>query len=155
MNRNTTLEDITRESHERYIAMHTRDKYGNQPRRPLHNEHDWWQNVLIPPVAKALGELSEMHVTVRGPFGLGARVGITLSKDVDEKQVVGFVQLCPLDLGIGKLCWVNLDIYTGKYQRGTIGEYNGFNHPKVALPETIGELLDIAMSPYKKKANNE
>ncbi|MCK4518430.1 hypothetical protein KAT92_06640 [Candidatus Babeliales bacterium] len=145
MNRDTKLEEITRDSRKRYVAIHEKD-----PRKRIHvntYEETWWINVLLPPITEALSVLSGEPVYTCGPHGLGAKVSVSIGGDKEAwpPNSKGYLVLCPLDLSAGEMQMVNFDINTGEYAPGTIGSLNGLNNPNEPLPETIGELLDIAL----------
>ncbi len=91
---------------------------------------------------------------ILGPFGMGNQWSIHFFRDgvslKDRYQVPDSVRGITFEpswksgaMWNAKLRLVDYTVNTEQYRPGTLAEANGGNHPKIDLPETIKELVDV------------
>ena len=108
---------------------------------------NWIDNVIYP-LAKRLSVLSGKASRVCGPFGIGARVMLTLHNENDPDDYCEWTDREDLTVeprfndGALELWYV-----TGEtrdlYPKGSIGEINGFNSVLRKLPDDESEILKL------------
>ncbi len=99
-----------------------------------------WIDFLVKPLAEALAKrFKDRELELLGPFGMGSKVPVWLRKKGTQgvEDILGF-EVCPGDLDKAELRVVDTATDTGRYQPGTIGEMNGFNHPEETVPPSAG-----------------
>lgn len=96
---------------------------------------DWIRKALV----EALSEVFEgrhVEIEVSGPMGLGSHISVAampLVRGIHTrpwKHVMLSFSVNPVSLAV-----VDYGKDTGEYEKGTIGEINGFNHPKIYPPK--------------------
>ena len=120
--------------------------------KTLDKERLFWIEDLVKPIGELLLKEKEFEgctMQIYGPFGIGAETSIFFSKD--DKTIIGHLSFEPGDLDVGELRLRNTRVNTHEYKDGTIAELNGMNHPLMAMPNTIRELVKVAMSPEAKQ----
>ena len=109
-----------------------------------------WITIIAAALTDKISEhYPQNEVEMLGPFGLGAKVHISVFVDkeaalrdkYDDGNYIGGITITPGDLDKGELRLVDTFTNTGGYQPGTIGALNGFNHPEMDMPETFEELI--------------
>ncbi len=119
-----------------------------------------WINETINPIAEAMLEhLPGRYYEILGPFGLGARVSIHFYKEGItedtpwEERFTGdnclSITFEPCDLTSGDIRLVDEKTDTGKFARNTLGEVNGFNHPRMPMPRSTQGLISFLMKQNK------
>ncbi len=119
-----------------------------------------WVETIVWPIAREMALLlPEWEADVSGPFGIGARVGITFwRKGIDKKDKYALgnsmsLTLEPIDLWGDRetLRVVDYKTNTGSFEKGTIWQINGLNHPTLPMPDTIQGLIDFMKSQYNEE----
>lgn len=107
-------------------AVRRRELY--QKGGPFAPEPGPWKDLAIRPLMRALRRHMGCPITFRGPFGLKCRFYL-------EARGHGSIELVWMGpaLGIGKTDYAK---NTREYRPGTIGFWNGLNHPDLPLPST-------------------
>jgi len=104
-----------------------------------------WIDTIIKAVADDLILLLPgRYYEILGPFGLGARTSIHFYKN-EVKGISGMdkftngnclsITFLPTSLDSGTIKVEDSATDTGEYNRGTLGELNGFNHPSIDIPD--------------------
>jgi len=109
-----------------------------------------WIRMLINPLAEEIQRHFPGSVLrLSGPLGIGAQVQIALYKEGTESDrippssaLIGYIVVEPGVLSTGEVYVRDLKADTSEYSPGTIGEMNGFNHPRCPLPDTVEELIE-------------
>jgi len=116
--------------------------------RPSTPKH--WKNWLVPELAKAvLAEKPEWdRFETSGPCGICSRMIITFHKGDEE---VFWLMVNDPDLETGELHVTDYGVDTGEYAKGTIGEVNGMNHPRILIDPAwpVEKLLSYGHVPEK------
>ncbi len=99
-----------------------------------------WTEGVVRPLAEAVGWHLGVPVEFRGPFGLKSRFYLAA-------EGIGAIELVWMgpDAGIGRTDYAK---DTGEYRAGSIGFWNGLNHPDALLPETmtVAELAQLLLA---------
>jgi hypothetical protein len=139
MNRNassaTTLAHFLA-PYRRAIALRNKHQRGG----PFAPEAPPWTEGVIRPLAEAVGRHLGVPVEFRGPFGLKSRFYL-------GAEGIGAMELVWMgpEAGIGRTDYAK---DTGEYRAGSIGFWNGLNHPDTLLPETmtVAELAQLLLA---------
>ena len=115
-------------------------------------------NYIKPLAEEIIKHFPGRYYETLGPFGLGCEVGLHLYKNgvTRENMFDGdnciSVDFKPIkDDGEADLVLVNNLVDSKRFAPGTIGEVNGMNHPEVAMPKTIKELVKFIKDQNKEK----
>lgn len=107
---------------------------------------DWHKN-LLHPLAKVLTPLLNCDTyEIYGPFGLRAESSIYFKKNGSTAKSCDYS--LHITLHYDAPLHLRYDTYKRNtlYQRGSLGELNGYNKIKAPLPESIEELVKIIKS---------
>lgn len=110
------------------------------------NMGDWHIN-LLDPLAKVLTPLLNCDTyEIYGPFGLRAESSIYFKKNGSTAKSCDYS--LHITLHYEEPLHLRYDTYKRNtlYQRGSLGELNGYNKIEAPLPETINELVSIIKS---------
>lgn len=130
--------DARRVRLERLIRAH------NRSLRKLEKNCPMWVNDIFIPVCNAISKELGAPYEIYGPFGLGCETTAYFSADPGsfEKEFYGLTVVPTGELGKTRLLY-----YTGEkkgtYQKGSIGELNGFNNVTALLPDSLEEIMEI------------
>lgn len=122
------------------------------------------RGVVLKPLAKAICErMNIKYYEFYGPFGLNAEISIyfsnysekeSRSKKMGINQEIDIVHVTTyslLELEIredGIYYWDGVT-QTNKYEQGSIGYYNNFNHVKKPLPNDLEDIIKVLR--YKER----
>lgn len=111
--------------HERLKAKY--DKLGQKLKYP-----HWIENYLTPIAEELVKHFPGSHFEISGPFGLDCETSISI--DGPDKVLLAFLQFVPGDLDKGEIALRDYKVDTAAFGKGTIGEVNGRNHPRITIP---------------------
>lgn len=101
---------------------------------------------LIDALAEKLSKHYELDYKIYGPFGLECETSIYLFKNpkvsICEQDTIS-ITLRPF--GDGENDWImyQTDEKLNRYERGTIGEMNGYNDVYAPLPKDLSEIIKL------------
>lgn len=78
-----------------------------------------------------------------GPFGIAAETAIHVYSEKTDEIVASLNFRSKVPSALFALTLVDYGRSTQDYPAGSLGAFNGLNHPTVPIPETIGELVDM------------
>lgn len=134
--------EIKCENYERKIQECERKiEYYKKQRKKL----KWvsWVDVIVGGFAKEICDRFDLHYDIYGPFGMSCRTSVYFCKkekfNICEDQVIK-ITIVPQNLVSGLLCYETGET-TNEYQKGSIGEMNGYNNVIAELPNDINEII--------------
>lgn len=104
-----------------------------------------WVTVILGGLAEALAPQFPGYVlSARGPFGLACRACLFVHRaDAPDTASVGALVFEPGDLAVGEIRLVDTTSTTGTYAPGTLGAFNGLNHPTGPVPDALEEIAAL------------
>lgn len=114
-------------------------------RRSL-EEKSSWVTQIVTPLAEKLAEHFGLFYEIYGPFGLGARTSIYLRADMTKSIVEADtwgITLSPSFQDGRPVLYYETGEKTNDYQRGSIGELNGWNNRLAPLPDSVEEIAEL------------
>ena len=109
-------------------------------------KHPYWLDEIIDPIAQLMAKhFPDRTYNILGPFGIDCRTSIHFYKKgiAEEERFSGdnclSITFVPGDLHKGDIMVEDTTTDIGKFAKGTLGEVNGMNHPKIDIPDNANE----------------
>jgi len=105
-----------------------------------------WIDLLLKPIAEAmLKHLPNRTFKILGPFGMTNETGVHFyKKRIKEKNKFkgdNCISITFRPAKLPDLTVVDYSVDTGHFEKGSIGEMNGMNHPSIPIQDDINWLL--------------